>query len=837
MPQDPQVNAVHPPAPADAAPGPRNPAERAAGRRWHRLLPAAIVVIAVLAYGPAMRSGFIWDDGDYVTNNRLLRNWQGLADIYLKPRASPQYYPLTFTSFWIEYRFWGAAPAGYHVTNVVLHVLSALVLLRVLRRLDLPAAPLAAAIFALHPVCVESVAWVTERKNVLSGLLYLLAALAYFRFDPPQQEARQPRRWRWGWLATGLFAMALLSKTVTCTLPAGLMVVYWWKRRGLTWRQVWPLLPLMVLGAAMGLVTAALEKAHVGAAGAAWALSPLQRIVIAGRALWFYAAKLLYPHPLVFIYPRWGVEGLSGVYSLYPLAAVAVMVALVLLRRRIGKGPAAAVLLFTGTLAPALGFVNVYPMRFSFVADHFQYLASMGLIALLSSVLWRMGSLVARRSGGRLRAVPIAAAAVLVGGLAGLTWRQCLVYQDPQTLWEATLSGNPSCWLAHSHLGILAYGQGNRLAAEGRQRQSAQEYHRAVEHYLEALRLEPNDALVHYNYSLVLQATGQSEQAQAALEKSLALDPSSSAAHFAHTNLGNILLARGQVADAVAHYRQAVQISPDDPALRYSLGVGLLRANQPGPAAEEFRAACTLQPEFFDAQENLGVALEAAGQYDDAAAACERALKLDPLNRSVRQRLMLLRARQGSTERTSASAPQTRRGAGLSSGGPGRAQGRLNPPPPRLRGASSKGRNKAPRLPGVGGVLITEQGPQLPFLKRRDHEGKPQGQNPNDKQDERVVQHEPPAEDHDDHGHVLGVPNVTIRAHHHQMLHPAAGHLKGGPAGKLRDADIRRDQDVGGTAVPKEPQEHPKPRPQNQDPSDPDPPGQPQPKGQPEGTL
>ncbi|MCJ7543545.1 MAG: glycosyltransferase family 39 protein, partial [Phycisphaerae bacterium] len=250
-PQPPRQHAI--PAQAGQAPTPL-------ARIRRGLLPAALILAAtVLVYLPSLRNGFIWDDDFYVTDNTNLRSWSGLAAIWTQPTTSPQYYPLVFTTFWIEHHLWGGHPLGYHLVNVLLHGFSAVILWRLLRRLGVPGAFLAGVVFAIHPVHVESVAWVTERKNVLSGLLYLLAVGAYLRFDPPPGARR-----RWGFyaLAAGLFAGALLSKTVTCTLPAALGLILWWKRPKLSLRDLWPLAPLLLVGAAMGLTTAWLEKVH-----------------------------------------------------------------------------------------------------------------------------------------------------------------------------------------------------------------------------------------------------------------------------------------------------------------------------------------------------------------------------------------------------------------------------------------------------------------------------------------------------------------------------------------------------------------------------------------------
>ena len=342
---------------------------------------------------PALRGGFNWDDDAYVTNNLTLRSVHGLSQIWGQLTATPQYYPLVFTSFWLEYHLWGLNPLGYHVVNVLLHALAAMLLWRVLVRLQLPGAWLAAGIFALHPVAVESVAWVTERKNVLSAVFYFAAALAYLRWRDDGTTTtglRATSSWRslvLYLLSLALFICALFSKTVTASLPAALLLVIWWKHGRIAGRDVWPLLPFFVAGAALGLVTSWLERTHVGANGPEWALSFFDRCLIAGRALWFYAGKLFWPANLTFIYPRWQIDPGIWWQWLFPAAAIALVMILWSLRGRIGRGPLVAVLFFAGTLLPALGFANVYPMRYSFVADHFQYLASVGLIVLAAAGL------------------------------------------------------------------------------------------------------------------------------------------------------------------------------------------------------------------------------------------------------------------------------------------------------------------------------------------------------------------------------------------------------------------------------------------------------------------
>jgi hypothetical protein len=338
-------------------------------------LPALVLVAAVLfAYGSSLHNGFIWDDPEYVINNATLRTLDGLSRIWFEPGATPQYYPMVFTGFWIEYHLWGLDTFGYHLVNVLLHGLNAVLLFLLCRRLAVPGAWVVALLFALHPVQVESVAWITERKNVLSLFFYLSAFLVYFHPDRSQPGSSQPwssRPWylRPGYfLALALFLFALWSKTVTCTLPAAMLLVLWWKKPRLGRQEIVPLLPFFVMGLVLAFVTVWMEKTHVGAQGEAWSLGLGGRCLLAGRIPWFYAWKLVAPVDLAFIYHRWSVDpGVAWQY-LFPAALVGGVLFLWLMRRRLGKGPLVAVLIFVGSLVPALGFFNVYPMRFSYVA-------------------------------------------------------------------------------------------------------------------------------------------------------------------------------------------------------------------------------------------------------------------------------------------------------------------------------------------------------------------------------------------------------------------------------------------------------------------------------------
>ncbi|HSI37000.1 MAG TPA: tetratricopeptide repeat protein [Tepidisphaeraceae bacterium] len=540
-----------PPARPAKAPPPPNTESAAPRPGWGApwVLPVAIVLLTALAYASAYGRGFVWDDEHHIAANTTLRDAAGLARMWTDVRSLPQFYPLTHTTFWLEYRLWGPHPLGYHVTNVLLHAANAVLVGVALRRLAVPGAWLAAALFAVHPVHVESVAWITERKNVLSGLFYLLAGLAYLTFTgigtrDRAPAADRPTRGHWGWYAAAcaLFACALLSKSVTASLPAALGLILWWKR-SLTWRHVALLLPMLIAGAAMGRLTAWLEVHHVGARGPAFDFSVADRVLIAGRALWFYLGKLLWPHQLIFTYPRWHIDDDAAWQYLFPLAAVALVATLVALRHRVGRAPLVAALFFGGTLFPALGFADVFPMLFSFVADHFQYLASIGPIALFAAVVTRYCP----------RAWAAAPAAVLLPVLALQTYTQCFAYDDYETLYRDTIEKNPAAWMAHNNLGTL-------LEFVGRHDEAIASYTLAAAH----VDYDPD---AHVNLGKLLTQIGRPAEAVPHLRTAVRIAPADADAHF---QLARALEATGDRNAAITAYRQALRLRPgwDQPTAR-----------------------------------------------------------------------------------------------------------------------------------------------------------------------------------------------------------------------------------------------------------------------------
>jgi protein O-mannosyl-transferase len=602
--------------------------------RTDALRAAALLLLTIAAYLPALSAGFIWDDDLIVADNPTLRSLGGLRDIWLGilngGHAYPltQYYPLTFTSFWLEQHAWGVRTAvPYHLTNILLHATAAVVLWRLLRRLAVPGAWLAAGLFALHPVHVESVAWVSERKNTLSCMLSLLSLLAYLRFAGIGGTAR--RRWlAWAGAAL-LFVAALGAKTVAASLPAAALLVVWWKRGRVRAADVAPLVPFFVLGAGAGALTGWMERHRVGAWGPDWDLSLLERGLIAGRALSFYVGKLLWPHPLAFVYPRWRVDPHAWWQYLFPLAALATVAILWSVRRRIGRGPVTAVLFFAGTLVPALGFVDVWPMRYSFVADHFQYVASIGPLVLAASLLARIRP---ERAGAAL-------VAVLFAALGTLTWRQCRAYADVETLWRDTLAKNPSAWMAHHNYGNLLRQQARTEAVEARREANRDA---AAAEFRAALALKPDYADAALALGHLAEERGDRAAAIVLYREAIRIAPpqppgSPGEQHSAvyHFSLARALAADGGVDEAIDRSRTAVQLAPGYEAARMQLGVLLGNRGEMEEAITQFRAVLSVDPDAADAHTNLALALARQGDVDAALAHLAEARRLQPDNARI----------------------------------------------------------------------------------------------------------------------------------------------------------------------------------------------------------
>jgi protein O-mannosyl-transferase len=566
----------------------------------------ALMCITLLAYWPALHGSLLWDDRSHVTRPDL-QSFAGLSRIWFDLGATQQYYPLLHSAFWLEHHLWADAVFGYHLANAVLHAISALLVVCIMRRLNLSGTWLGGLIFAVHPVNVEAVAWISEQKSTLSTVFYLGAAFVYLGYD-------RSRRRNQYLTALGLFILALMTKTVTASLPAALLAVFWWQRGCLeSKRDIRPLLPFFALGATAGIFTAWVERTYIGATGSEYALSIPDRLLIAGRVLWFYPSKVILPIGLTFIYPRWNVDALVWWQYLFPMGVIAIAMALWRLAPR-NRGPFAALVFIAVTLFPVMGFLNVFPFRYSFVADHFQYVACLGLIVPAAVLLAKVA---ARIPESLCQATSIAAGAALICTLGALTWAQSGSYRDSVTLYTTTLARNPGAWMAHNNLG-------EDLAKSGHTAE-------AVSHYEAALRIRPDAPEPNNNLGNILaKEPGRLQDAIEHFRTALRVKPNYA---DAHTNLGNALLSEpGHLEDAIREQETALALNPDLAEAHYNLANALrLTPGDLPEAVAQYQEALRLQPDFLDAHLNLGSTLsQIPSRANEALAELNEAVRLNP---------------------------------------------------------------------------------------------------------------------------------------------------------------------------------------------------------------
>src|SRR6266850_324214 len=574
-------------------------------RRRALIFAVVLAAVTIFAYRPAWHGGFLWDDDDYIINNELLTAPHGWQQIWFSLDSPSQYFPLTYSTFRIEHTLWGLNATGYHWVNLLLHVGNALLVWAVLARLRVPGSWLAAAIFALHPMQVESVAWITERKNVLMGFFFLLTLLAWIA----SVDERTRRPWIFYCLALIFYVLALSAKATACTLPAALFLILWLQKKPITMRRLRQIVPFFVLGVGMGLLAVWWERYHQGTNRDVFPfLSPIELILVASRAVWFYLSKIFWPSNLTFIYPRWNISPADLLDYIWLLAGIAAGVAICFLRRYVGRSVEVAAAFFVATLSPVLGFIMLFTFRYTFVADHYQYLACIGPIALASAGIDSLSGKFAQ-----YRAVIVSVALLVVASLGTLTWRQASTYTDIETLWRTTLARNPECWMAHTNLGLVLLQTGK--IDDG------------IAHYRSALQMQPDSWDAEYNLGTALLGKGQVDEAILHCERAVRMQPTDP---DALVSLGNALFQKGRIDEAIAHYQKAITVQPDHFLARYSLGHALLEKGELDSAIQVCRSALLLRPSDVDCQTTLAIALEEKGDPAEAIQHYQKALELAP---------------------------------------------------------------------------------------------------------------------------------------------------------------------------------------------------------------
>ena len=570
-----------------------------------------LVIASFCSHWQALGGGFIWDDDAHIT--RLdLRSLEGLWAIWFKLGATQQYYPLVHSTFWLEQAMWGDTAIFYHITNILFHSIAALLLVIVVKKLEIRGAWLAGFIFALHPVHVESVAWITEQKNTISAIFYLSAAYYYLEY----YEKREKKLYYIGGV---LFIFALLSKTVTATLPAALLVIFWWKNGKLEFKKdILPLIPWFIIGIAGGCFTAWVERTLIGAQGpdylSAVTLTPVTRCLLAGHVIWFYLSKLIWPINLIFIYEHWNIDAKNPFDYIYIIALIAFIILLLKHAIKVKEGPVgqynraplAGFLYFCGTLFPVLGFANVYPFMFSYVADHFQYLASIGIIIPLASFLTIYVEKLSSEGRGNASAI----GGVFLSILGFISWNQCTMYKDAETLYRVTIERNPSCWMAHNNLGAILLGQGH--------------INEATEQFDQALKIRPRYPDAQSNMCSVLIRQGRIQEALNHGYEAIKLRDSAEN----ENNLAIALANLGRTSEAIQHYLIALKIRSNYPEVLNNLGNAYMQVNKMNEALNCYLLAIKYNANFADAWGNLGIIYAKSGNVAEAIKADEQAVRL-----------------------------------------------------------------------------------------------------------------------------------------------------------------------------------------------------------------
>lgn len=561
--------------------------------RWARV--GLIAALAAWIYWPALRGEWLWDDRADVPGNPLLRDAGGLARIWFEPGALPDYYPIKASVQWLQWQLWGESTPGYHVTNVVLHVVAALLFWRLLSRLGLRSGWLGALVFTVHPVMVESVAWIAELKNTLSLPPLLLACLAFLDFDLSRRRADLARAVTW-------FLVAMLCKTSVVMLPVALLLFVRWRRGRVTVADVHATAPFFVVSLALGLLTVWLQHTKAIGEEAIPLGGPVTRTAAAGLTLGFYFFKSLVPSQLATIYPRWTIT--TGSLALGALIWLA-FAALAWRSWRSRDAWAPSLLLGTGWFAlhllPFLGFTPISYFRFTPAMDHFLHVPLLGLIGLVVAAIDLAGK----------RAMSAALAGCLA--LTAMSRGYAATYRDPISLWSHAARVNPAAWPAHNNLGFA-------LATQGRTTD-------AIRCYETALRLNPDYVDAHNNLGNAFLALGRPQEAAAQFRAALAVKPRYAAAH---NNLGVALRRLGTLEAALPEFATALELRPNYVEAHQNLGITLLDLGRAREAVPHYEAALRAAPDYAEAHYTYALALRALGEMRAAREHYEEARRLKP---------------------------------------------------------------------------------------------------------------------------------------------------------------------------------------------------------------
>ena len=586
-----------------------------------------IVLLTMAVYIPAMRGGFIWDDDRLVTDNQLVKANDGLYRFWFTTEP-PDYYPLTWSFWWLEWRLYGNSAVGYHVVNVLLHAINAVLVWVILKRLRIPGAWLTGLIFAIHPVNVATVAWISEQKNTLSMLFCIVTIFLYLRSD-------EEGGWRWYGFSLVAFLLALLSKTAVVMLPFVLLGCVWWRRGRITLKDLLCSIPFFAFSLVLGLVTIWFHYSHVLKGHPVRTAGFLSRLAWAGCVPWFYLSKVLVPFNLNAVYPTWNVNTSLWISYLPGLVLVGCLTLFWWKRKTWGRPLVFALGYFVVMLFPVMGFFDQSFYESSLVSDHWQYYSIVGAIALTVAA----GMALCRRTSERGQYVGVLASVTVLMMLGVATWTRASVWGVAETLWRDTVTKNPDAWAAQNSLGVALL-QASRVED-------------AIGHFEQALRIEPDCVDAHYNLGVALVRQGKVSEAIRQYEQALRIEPDNVKAHY---NLGNALLEQGKVSEAIAEYREILRLVPDLPPALYKLAWILAtdrnaNSRNAGEAVQLAERLCVVtgdrQAEDLDV---LAAAYAEVGRFSDAIRVAQKAIELasvagqQELAQQVQERLKLYQA-------------------------------------------------------------------------------------------------------------------------------------------------------------------------------------------------
>jgi tetratricopeptide (TPR) repeat protein len=633
---------------------------------------AAIAAAAVFIYLPSISGGFILDDNHLLTESLFVKSADGLYFFWCTTRPV-DYWPMTNTTFWLEWRMWGMHPTGYHFTNLILHIVESWLIWIILRKINIPGAFWAALIYAVHPVNVEATAWIAQRKETTAMLFFLLSMLWYCKaggFTAPAEQALAGRReegreWEksrfssfilhpssfgaWYWLSLTAFVLAMFGKGSVAILPLLILWIMWWLRPAGTGpvcpagniepspsgailemlKRFWPpytrrdivwIAPFFLVAAVLVWVNIWFQTHGTGEIVRTCGF--LERLLGACGAVWFYLYKAFFPLRLCFVYPQWEIAA----RELKWWAAFAGLLAVTAVLWWYGKTWSRPLLFawgfFGAALLPVLGFTDIGFMKFTLVADRYQHIALIGMITLTAAGLgtWM------RRTRGRPRTAATALALLAVGSLAFLAFRQSSLYRDAQTLYPATISLNPDCWLVRNNLGGALYQKARDNEAMQQLEKAKELYNEAMRQFDKAVRLNPDYADARSNLAVGFIRVGRFNDAIKQCEEALRIKHNQYPE--AHHNLGISLSNVGRPVEAIEHFKQALAQTPSYPDAENAMGSALVQIGRYNEALEHVNKALKMQPNLANAEYNLGSIYKVMGKYQESLEHYARAVQM-----------------------------------------------------------------------------------------------------------------------------------------------------------------------------------------------------------------